>query len=59
MDIDKLSSRIIRAAIRGTQSPCPPASPELAMAGRDLVCLNFNVPLMRDGIVRIVNELEE
>jgi len=21
--------------------------------------LNFNVPLMRDGIVRIVNELEE
>ena len=47
MDIDKLSSRIIKSGYKRYTKPL------------DLVCLNFNVPLMRDGIVRIVNELEE
>jgi GxxExxY protein len=45
----------------------PPASPErerwragLKLSGLNLgLLLNFNVTLMRDGIVRIVNELKE
>jgi GxxExxY protein len=45
----------------------PPASPErerwragLKLSGLNLgLLLNFNVPVMRDGIVRIVNKLEE
>jgi len=45
----------------------PPASPErerwragLKLSGLNLgLLLNFNVPVVRDGIVRIVNELEE
>ena len=46
MDINKLSSRIIGAAIEVHKT-------------HGLVCLNFNVTIMKDGIVQIVNELKE
>jgi len=45
MDINRLSSKIIGAAI------------EVHKALGPGLLLNFNVPVMRDGIVRVVNEL--
>ena len=47
MDINELSSKIIGAAIEVHRT-----------LGPGLI-LNFNVSVMRDGIVRIVNELPE
>jgi len=45
MDINRLSSKIIGAAI------------EVHKALGPGLLLNFNVPVMRDGIVRVVDEL--
>jgi len=71
MNINKLSSRIIGAAIEvhkalepglleSTYEEC--ICHELSIGGLSLERqepLNFNVTLMREGIVRIVSELEE
>ena len=71
ININDLSSRIIGAAIEvhkalgpglleSTYEEC--ISHELSIGGLSLERqkpLNFNVILMRDGIVRIVNKLEE
>ena len=71
MDINKLSSRIIGAAIEVHKALGPGLLEsayeecicnELSIGGLSLERqkpLNFNVTLMREGIVRIVNELEE
>jgi GxxExxY protein len=71
MDINKLSSRIIGAAIEVHKALGPGLLEsayeecichELSIGGLSLERqkpLNFNVILMRDGIVRIVNKLEE
>ena len=69
MDINKLSSRIIGAAIEVHKALGPGLLEsayeecichELSIGGLSLgLLLNFNVTLMREGIVRIVNELEE
>ena len=47
MDINELSSKIIGAAIEVHKTLGPG------------LLLNFNVALMKDGIVRVVNELAE
>jgi hypothetical protein len=47
MDINELSSKIIGAAIEVHKTLGPG------------LLLNFNVVLMKDGIVRVVNELAE
>ncbi len=71
MNINKLSSRIIGAAIEVNKALGPGLLEsayeecichELSIGGLSLERqkpLNFNVTLMREGIVRIVNELEE
>jgi hypothetical protein len=69
MDINKLSSRIIGAAIEVHKALGPGLLEsayeecichELSIGGLSLgLLLNFNVILMREGIVRVVNELEE
>ena len=71
MNINKLSSRINGAAIEVHKALGPGL---LESAYEECIChelntgglslerqkpLNFNVTLMREGIVRIVNELEE
>ena len=71
MDINKLSSEIICAAIEVHKALGPGL---LESADEECIChelrigglslerqkpLNFNVALMREGIVRIVNQLEE
>jgi len=70
MDINQLSSRIIGAAIEIHKAPGPGLLEsaykecichELSLGGLSLErqkLLNFNVTLMREGIVRTVNELE-
>jgi GxxExxY protein len=71
MDINKLSGEIIGAAIEVHKALGPGLLEsayekcichELSIGGLSLERqkpLNFNVILMRDGIVRIVNKLEE
>jgi hypothetical protein len=73
MDINQLSSKIIGAAIEVHKALGPGLLKsayekclchELKLRGLSFdnqkpLPLNFNVPVMRDGIVRIVNELEE
>jgi len=47
MDINKLSSHLIGAAIEVHKNLGPG------------LLLNFNVPVMKDGIVRVVNKFNE
>ena len=66
MDINKLSSKIIGAAIEVHKALGPGL---LESAYEECICyemslrlgliLNFNTTVMKDGIVRIVNEFKE